>query len=157
MQEVLESHVWNRVWFITCPKLRNREFFPPLGFSPGLASSTFGGEGGVRSLLYIQRSHLGFDLVGWVRVVAFILLFAVNKLEMSLICWTNCQRLPEGWVPEVHVHFTDPGQSPCSFCVTKTNRVCGCVLPGEQFLCLSVVFKKSWLSDNPSTHPLLLP
>lgn len=67
------------------------DLFPPLGFSPGLASSTFGREGGVRSLLYIQRNHLGFDLAEWIRVVAFILLFGVNKLEMSLISWTNCQ------------------------------------------------------------------
>lgn len=81
-----ENRVWNRVGFITCPKLRNGGFFSTFGLFPWSCFNYFLGTrwGGI---LYIQRNHLGFDLVGWVRVVAFILLFAVNKLEMSLISW----------------------------------------------------------------------
>lgn len=60
------------------------DFFHLWAFDPGLASSFFKGEGGMGSLLYIYRSHLVFDLVGWVREVAFLLLFAINKLEMCL-------------------------------------------------------------------------
>lgn len=32
------------------------------------------------SLLYVYRSHLGFDVVRWVREVAFLLLFVVTPL-----------------------------------------------------------------------------
>ena len=67
-------------------------FFHLWAFDTGLASSFLGGEEGVGSLLYIYRSHLGFDLVRWVREVAFLLLFAINKLE---ICLTPLYQLSE--------------------------------------------------------------
>lgn len=129
------------------------DLFPPLGFSPGLASSTFGREGGVRSLLYIQRNHLGFDLAEWIRVVAFILLFGVNKLEMSLISWTNCQWLSRGWVLQVHLHFTDPGAWTESFAASVWLKPTVCVavscLENNPFVFLLFLKNIGWATTLP--------
>lgn len=150
---MFENYVWNRVWFVNCPKLRDRRFFPTLSFSPGLASSTFGREDEVRSLLYIQRSHLGFDLGGWVRVLAFILLFVVNKLEMPLISWTNCQRLSKTWVPQVHLHFTDPGAWTHSFAASVWLKLTVCVAvsckENNSFVFLLFLKNHGWATTLP--------